>query len=435
MNKLIKNASWIIVCKIIQSLLSFVVSMMTARYLGPSNYGVINYAQSLVAFVGPITLLGFGNILVKELVNNPEKEGELIGTTTFFSFISSLICIAAVILYTMIANRGEHETILVCALFSITLSIQSFELIEYWFQAKLLSKYSSIVSLIAYIIVSGFKIYLLATEKNIYWFVLSYIIDYLFISVSLFAIYKHKDGQKCVISKNRFRQLIKQSYPYILSTMMVTIFTQTDKIMLKQLIDPTSVGYYSTAVVLAGIASFFFQAIIDSFRPKLFDDYKADKKQFETNIIGLYSLVIYLSLLFCTFVSVFARPIVLFTYGEGYRPAISTLRIVVWFTTFTYLGIVRNIWILTENKQKLLTRINLVGALTNVVLNFLLIPILGINGAAIASLITQATTNFVIGYVIKPIRYNNNLIIQSLNPAVAIGVIHKVAIEIVRKKK
>ena len=69
------NAKWIIVCKIAQSLIQLIVGMLCARYLGPSNYGLINYAASIVAFVLPIMRLGFDSTLVRELIENPENEG------------------------------------------------------------------------------------------------------------------------------------------------------------------------------------------------------------------------------------------------------------------------------------------------------------------------------------------------------------------------
>ena len=53
-NRVVKNASWIIGIQIVKSLLGLVISMLTARFLGPSNFGLINYAASIVAFVTPI---------------------------------------------------------------------------------------------------------------------------------------------------------------------------------------------------------------------------------------------------------------------------------------------------------------------------------------------------------------------------------------------
>ena len=106
-------------------------------------------------------------------------------------------------------------------------------------------------------------------------------------------------------------------------------------------------------------------------------------------------------------------------------PAAGALRIVVWYTTFAYLGSVRNIWILANDKQKYLWVINICGASANVVLNFALIPLLGIYGAAIASLVTQFFTNVIVGYIIRPIRPNNAIMVSSLNPKYCIDAVKK----------
>jgi O-antigen/teichoic acid export membrane protein len=136
-NKVAKNGIWIISCKIAQSFLSIIVTMLTARYLGPSNFGLINYAASIVAFVMPIMQLGLNAILVQEIVNKPEKEGETIGTTLIMTQISAFLCIIGVSLFAFIANANEKITFIVCVLYSIQLIFYSIELIQYWFQAKL----------------------------------------------------------------------------------------------------------------------------------------------------------------------------------------------------------------------------------------------------------------------------------------------------------
>ena len=159
MNKVLKNASWIIICRIIQAILALIISMITARYLGPSNYGLLNYAISITAFVLPIMKLGIPSILVQEFISEPKKEGEILGTSLILCFASAIICIIGVNLFVRLSSANEHDTIIVCALYSSILIFQTFENINYWFQAKLLAKYSSIVALIAYGIVSIYKIY------------------------------------------------------------------------------------------------------------------------------------------------------------------------------------------------------------------------------------------------------------------------------------
>lgn len=207
--------------------------------------------------------------------------------------------------------------------------------------------------------------------------------------------------------------------------MMVTIFAQTDKIMIKLMIGEEATGYYGAAVACAGMTSFVFSAIIDSFRPSIFEGQKIRNEVFEHRLAILYSIVIYLSLAQSVVMTLFAFLIIPILYGSAYMPAIGALQIVVWYTTFSYMGSVRNIWILAHEKQNYLWIINMSGAIANIVLNVAIIPLLGIYGAAMASLITQFFTNVLVGYILKPIRPNNEIMLRGTNPKHIIEIFKK----------
>ena len=101
---------------------------------------------------------------------------------------------------------------------------------------------------------------------------------------------------------------------------------------------------------------------------------------------------------------------------RDYAGAVPILRILVWYHIFSIIGSVRNVWILAEQKQKYLWGINLTGAGFNVVFNAILIPRFGACGAAFASFLTQFFMNFILGFIFKPIRENNRLLMQGINP-------------------
>ena len=425
-HKVAKNAGWIIVSKAFQALLALAINMLTARFLGPSNYGLINYAVSIVTFVVPIMNLGFSNVLVQELTNHPDEEGVIVGTSISLSLISSVFCILGVLTYTFFVDLGETITHIVVGLYSLTLACQAFELIQYWYQAKLLSKYTAIVSLIAYVIVSSYKVVLLVTRANVAYFAVSNSIDYFLIALSLVIIYRKLGGQKFSFSSSVGKRMFSKSKHYIVASLMVAIFAQTDKIMLKLMIDETAVGYYSAAVTCAGMTGFVFSAIIDSFRPVIFSHKKnGDNSSYELSLERLYSVIIYLSLLQCILMTVLSKYIVYILYGTDYSESVFALQIVVWYTTFAYLGAVRNIWILSENKQKYLWILNLGGASLNILLNLLFIPYWGIYGAALASLITQVFTNVIMNVIVWPIRHNNYLMLKGLNPKLIFELLKK----------
>lgn len=412
----IKNASWIVACKIIQSILGLVVGMQTARYLGPSNYGLISYAASVTAFFVPIMQLGLRSTLVQELIDKPEQEGQTLGTALVMNLISALACIVGIAAFTAVANRGERDTIIVCTLYASNLIFQALEMVQYWFQAKLLSKYTAIVSVASYTAASVYKIILLVTGKNIYWFAVSQTIDCAIIAVGLIVIYFRGNHQKLTVSVARGREMFRFSKYYIVSSLMVTIFSHTDSIMLKLMLGEEATGFYTAAVTLSTCTSFVFGALIDSMRPAILGSRKRGQEDFERDMKRLVSVIVWLSLAQCVIVTLLAGFIVRILYGEAYTASAEVLRIIIWYSTFSYLGAVRNVWILAEGKHTYLWIINLSGALGNVALNAVLIPVMGVSGAALASVVTQVFTNVVMGWLIPPLRPYNQLLLGGLHP-------------------
>lgn len=414
--RIFNNAIWIVGCKIFRAMLGLIVTMLSARYLGPSGYGIINYAASIVTFVVPVMQLGLNSTLVQELLNEPDREGEVMGTSIAMSLVSGLCCIVGVTTFAAVTNPGEPVTVLVCALYSIQLIFQALEQIQYWFHAKLLSKFVSVTMLAAYAVTSAYKILLLVLGSSVYWFALAQAVDFCLISGALLVIYKRMGADRLRFSFPLFRTMFARSKYYIISNLMISVFAQTDRIMLKMMLDETAVGYYSAAVTCAGMTGFVFEAIINSAQPVVLESARKGSASLEKAISSLYSVVIYLSVVQCVGITVFAELIVGILYGAQYAPAVGALRMIVWYTTFSYLGAVRDVWILAQWKQKYLLIINLIGAGTNVVLNALMIPVMGINGAALASLLTQIFTNVGLGFIIKPIRRNNLLMMRGLHP-------------------
>ena len=425
-NKVIKNASWIIGIQIIKSIFNLAISMFTARLLGPSGFGLINYAASIVAFVVPIMNLGINSILVKEIISYPNKEGETLGTAVVMSVVSAFFCILGIFSFTSLINRNEKETIIVCTLYSLLLIFQALEMIIYWFQAKLKSKYTSVVALISYILVSIYKIFLLSAQKSVRWLAISNAMDYMLIDFAAMIIYRRMGGQRFSFSLKTAKRLLGASKYYIISNLMIVVFSQTDRIMLKLMIDDAETGYYSVAATCAAMTGFVFSALIDSFRPMVFEYKKTDEIRYEKSIIMLYSIVIYLSVIQSVLFTLFAPLIISVLYGSAYMASVSVLQIIVWYCTFSYLGGARDIWILAENKQKHLLIINALGAFMNIMLNGILIPLLGADGAAIASVATQMFINYIFVLIYKPTRRNGFLQIYALNPKILITAFNKI---------
>ena len=413
--KILQNATWIVAGRAIQALLAFVIGLFTARYLGPANYGTINYAVSIVAFLTPIAYLGLNSTLVRELIEHPEQEGTVLGTAIVTSLLSAVVCVVGSACFVAISSPGDRTTFVVCALYSLILLFQSLDLIRLWFQSKLLSKYTALAATMSYLVVSAYKLILLITHKSVYWFALSNVLDSALVGVILLIVYRRLHGDGFHFSRSLAKTMLRGGRFFILSNMMISIFAHTDRVMLKLMLNDSATGFYSAAVTIAGITSILFSSIIDSVRPSILQLRNTDRAKSDRLLSQTYCVIIYLSLAQCIVMTLFARPIVLLLYGRQYVGAVSALRLVVWYTTFSYLGGSRSVWILASQNQKYLWMINLSGALSNVLLNYLLIPRFGIKGAAIASVITQFFTNVVMGELIPAIRENNRLMYRGLD--------------------
>lgn len=405
------NAAWTIGCRVIQSLLQLVVGMLCARYLGPGNYGLLNYAASILAFALPFMRLGLNETLVRELVESPEKDGEVMGTALTLNVLSSLACMGAAACFVSNLNRGDRETMMVCILCSISLFFGALEMIRYWFQYKLLAKYSAVASLIAYTAVSAYRLWLLAAGKSVRWFALANSMDYGIIALCLTAVFLAK-GHRFRFSGARAKGMLRRSCPYIAASLMVVLFQSTDRIMLTAMVGTHETGLYSAAVTCVTMGQFVYVAIVDSFRPVILSGGGHDRQ-----ISRLYGIILYLALAQGVVFTLFADWIVLLLYGGAYSGAVPVLKILNWYFVFSCMGLVRNVWILAEEKQKYLWRINLSGAVLNIGLNLWLIPLAGARGAAFASALTQFFANFGMGWLIAPIRENNRLLLRGLHPA------------------
>ena len=171
-NRVVSNAKWMIAEQGVQMLVSFIIGMITVRYLGPSNYGIINYCNAYTAFFTAIAGLGIEAIVVKELIAQPEKEGEIIGSAIAMRLLAGLFSMISILIILFFVDRGNILLIKVGLLQSLVLVFKAFEIIDYWFQSKLQSKYASILKSISYVLVAAYKVFILVTSKWVEWFVL-----------------------------------------------------------------------------------------------------------------------------------------------------------------------------------------------------------------------------------------------------------------------
>lgn len=413
-NLFLFNTMWNIGGKVIQMFISLIVGMLTARYLGPSNYGIIGYTASYVTFFSSICQLGFNSVAVKEILDCPERQGEILGSTIFFRVFSSLLSSIGVAVLVYFLDDGEPLIVKVAFLQSLSLVFQSFEMIHFWYQSRMETEISVKVQTFAYLVMAGYKVAILALGKDVTWFACSTAIEAAVVAGALLWSYRRSNGQKLIVSFSCGSEMLKYSYHFILSGMMVTIYSHMDKIMLEQMLNETAVGYYTAATKVAQMWSFVLTALINSARPLIISARKQNYDVYIKQNKRLYAAILWIGAAVAAVMTVGGKWIVLLMYGEEYLPATSSLQISAWYTMFAMLGTARGIWIVCENKAKYVKYYLGIGAVLNVILNYLFIPAFGPGGAAAATLITQIFTAVLAPALFKETRVYTKYVLQAL---------------------
>ncbi len=413
-SKSIKNSGWIIGDQVFEMGLQLIVGMITARYLGPANYGTLSYTASFVTFFTSIATLGMDGVVIKKLIDHPDEEGLYLGSSMVFRIISSILSIISVSIIVFILNPAEELKVILVFVQSIQLTFKAIKVLESWFQRHLLSKYSSIGSMLSCVVVSAYKIYLLATGKSVIWFAFSNSVTEAVIVLVMWISYKKVGGQKLSYSFKVGKEILHESYHFIISGLMVAIYSQMDRVMIGQMIDDTAVGLYSVATTIVGMWIIIPTAVINSFQPIVMEaKHSGNEKLYITRLEQLYSAIIWMCIIVSIGVGLLAKPIIHILYGEAYLGAANSLKIAIWYETFAMIGSARGIWILCENKNKYVKYFFLIGTIVNLILNAVLIPIYSIEGAAFATLITQIVTSLIAPLLFKETRIHTKLVLDS----------------------
>ena len=353
------------------------------------------------------------SIIIKELVDKPDRQGETIGTAMGMRMISSVFSMIAIMLFLFFVDRGNVMMLGVAFVQSMILVFNIADLFEFWYQSRLESKISVSVRTAGYLITAIYKIAILVFQKSIYWFAFTNTLDMIIAFILLSIVYRKSGGQKLTFNFITGKKMLKISYNFIISGLMVAVYAQMDKIMLGQMLDTYTVGLYSVGIYICSLWNFIPEAMIASLRPGIMAVKKVNEETYIRKLKQMYALIIWISILYAVGVCLFSKYIILILYGKDFLGARAPLMIAVWYCGFSLLGSARDVWIICEGHQKYSKWFALIGAMTNLILNLLLIPKIGMIGAAIATLTTQIMTGFGVTLLFKDTRENNKFLIEA----------------------
>lgn len=415
--KLLKNISWLFFDKIIRIFGGLIVGIWVARYLGPSNFGILNYALAYTALFMLFVNLGLDEIMVREIVKNSKFTNYLMGTAFGLKLIGSIIAII-LIYVSLYFIEIDNLTKIVIFVMSIVFIFQAFDVIDYFYQSKILSKYVVVARSSAFVLSSLLKVYLILYNYSVLYFAVVNIADIALGSFFLVIIYTRTGHsiKRWKFSVKIALKLLKFSWPLALSVFLISIHTRIDQIMIGNMLNIEQVGIYSVAVRLAEFWIFIPSILVNTLMPYFVNLREINNKLYHDRLIQLYSLMFWMGAFVGVFAIIWGKDIIRLLYGEAYVGAYSALMFNIWTGIFISQAIARGIWMINENLQVYRIYNNVLAIITNVSLNVVLIPKYGIEGAAIASFISIGLGTWVYSLLFAAMRKSTLAMITSILP-------------------
>ena len=296
------NSGWMMAQQIYSMLLSLVVGALSARYLGPSNYGLINYGASIISFFTIISRLGMDSVIINEMLKAPEKQGTYLGSALVLRLLTSIASVFMVMGIIRVIEPGNIELYIVTLLQSIAIIMQTYEVLTYWFQMELKMKFVSIATMIALTVVAVWRVSLLAAKASVYYFAFSYSIQYFVCGAVVLFFFQRERNKNIKLKFNCLdgKCLLLNSYHFMISGIAVTFYMQIHKRLIGKMMDHTSVGIYTAATTVAALWEFVPTALINSAGPiimkKRQKDYDGYIRLFEELLLAVTILFVVVSI-------------------------------------------------------------------------------------------------------------------------------------------
>jgi len=400
----VRNIIWLSFDKVFKLVVGLVVGIWVARYLGPAQWGEINYVFAFITIISTIDKLGMDSFLVKEILENPTQKREILGTAFLIRIFLIPFLIGSVVLYFHFLNLGSNAYWLL-AFLSFNLITTPFDVIDLDFQSRLQSKLTVLSKNIAYVVGALIRVYLLVYNKPLLWFAASMGFE-VFLSYFLLVInYQRKDSMlHWSFSMKLVKKLLTAAWPFTVASLAIILYMRIDQVMLGSMVGEKELGLFSSVVKISDIFIFIPMAISSSYLPLLVATRKDGLENFVKKIQFFMNWMFKISFAPALAVTLFSGIIIQQLYGAEYMAASPILVIHIWSLVPIFLGVASSQYMIIENLQKFGMYRTVIGLIVNVLLNLFLIPKYGAMGAATATTISQFTAALFCNLLFKQTR-------------------------------
>lgn len=406
LQKILGNTGWLLADKALRMGLGLLVGVWVARYLGPEQFGIYNYALAFVALFSPFAALGLDKIVVRDILLDSAGTAETLGTAFMLRICGALLTMIAAIYAILLIRPADNLTHWLVAILAASMTFQAFETIDFWFQSQVQSRYVVWARNAALVIVTLVKVGLIMTRSPLIAFAWACLAESGIAALGLVIAYRLKS--QCIkawrVSLRRARKFIESSWPLILSGIMSMLDMRIDMVMLGQMVGSESVGIYSAAVRLSEIWYFIPAIVGSSLFPAIVNSKQLGHDIYRERIQRYYDLNAALAYGLSIPTSLLAPFIISFLYGNAYSNSDVIFSIHIWACLFAFIGVARGNYLIADGLIKYSLFCNALGCSINIILNLVLIPKYEAVGAALATVISFAISGYLSSFIFPALR-------------------------------
>jgi O-antigen/teichoic acid export membrane protein len=416
LQRVLPNTGWLAADRVLRMALAVLVGAWIARYLGPSSYGTFNFALAWVALFTPLAALAHERMVVRELVERPQRAGPVLGSAAALRLIGGAIGAPAAIVGVALLRPGDHLSLALVAILSLIMIVQPLGVIELWYQARVRTR-DAVVALTAAALLSAvLKVALIVSGAPLRAFAWAWVAEVMLGGLALAIVSRRREGSLGAwrLDRNEGRTLLRDSWPLVLSGAMILIYMRIDMVMLRQMTPPAELGAYAAAVKLVEGWYFLPTAVVASLFPSIVEARQGDTALFTRRLQRLYGAMAAAGYAVAIPTCILAPWLVRLLYGPGYDAAAPLLAVLVWSLLFTNLGVARGAFLTSMNWTKPYLLTVAVGGAINVALNLVLIPRWGAMGAVVASLVAYWVATHGSCFLYPPLRPTAHMLTRAM---------------------
>ncbi len=390
--KVFGNVAWLSADQMLRLGVGLAVGVWVARYLGPEQFGKLNYALTFVGLFSAAAALGLQSVVVREIVRRPSEAGVILGSAFSLQLAGGLLALLACLL-SSVDDALLRTSIVVL---SIALPFRAADTVRYWFESQVESRYVVWVENGVFLLSAAARIWLVVSGAGLVELVVASMVETLLVSLGLLWTYSRRTGMlnRWRVDRSTIRSLLMNSWPYLLAAISVTLYMRLDVLMLQQMASSHEVGVYSAAAKISELLYVFPSILVASLSPSLIEAHQASRVAYLNRIRRLYVAGWWFAAAASALLCLSPHWLVGVVFGASFADAAIVLAIHVWGSIAVVQGLISSQHLLVENLQKISLYRTLIGLVCNFALNLAFIPEFGARGAAWATVVSYFVATY-----------------------------------------